>query len=151
MRRPSPVTIIVSTLLVTGAIILGRPIFRPGCVDVTAPGDAISIALADLPAGAAKFFCLHDSAGAKIRFLLARDTDGHVHSVFDACRRCYRFHKGYTVADGYLICRLCGNRYKLGEMQKGFASCVPVGINASVDAGKVKVKVADLEKGRSLF
>ncbi len=83
--------------------------------------------------------------------MLARASDGSLHSVFDACRQCYRFHKGYTVADGFMVCRLCGNRYRLEQMQTGMASCQPVPLEYSQRDNKIAVRVAALEKGQQLF
>jgi uncharacterized membrane protein len=104
-----------------------------------------------LTPGTAQFFCYRDRAGHEVRFVLARANDGIVRSVFDACRQCYRFHKGYTVADGFLICRLCGNRYRLDQMQTGVASCQPVHLENSQHGNTVEVRVAALEKGQQLF
>jgi uncharacterized membrane protein len=151
MRWPKPTTAIVIAVLVVGAIIIGWPMIPPSCTTVNGAGDTISVPMAELPNGAVKFFCVHGRAGDLVRFVLARGSDGRLHSVFDACHQCYRFHKGYTVAGGYLICRLCGNRYKLDDMQKGMASCVPVGLHTSVRGDTIEVKPAELEKGRSLF
>ncbi len=105
----------------------------------------------DLSRGSARFFCYRDRSGHLIRFVLARGVDGTVRSVFDACRQCYRFHKGYTIADGFLICRLCGNRYKLDEMRTGLASCQPVQLENTLRGGKVEVRVSALEQGHALF
>jgi uncharacterized membrane protein len=137
--------------LAISAIVVGRPMIRPRCTALDVSGITLSIPAAEIPVGAAKFYCVRDRAGALIRFVLARSSDGQVRSVFDACSQCYRFRKGYTVAGDYLICRLCGNRYRLHDMQKGMASCVPVGINANLNGGKIEVRVAELEKGRLLF
>ena len=111
----------------------------------------VTVSMGGVGCGKARFFCYRDRAGHLIRFVLARGDDGTVRSVFDACRRCYRFHKGYTIADGFLICRLCGNRYRLDEMRVGLASCQPVQIENAEHDGKVELQVAALERGHSLF
>ncbi|HVC43287.1 MAG TPA: Fe-S-containing protein [Candidatus Binataceae bacterium] len=141
----------VISALVVGATIVGRPIIGPGCTELGTIADTVYISGAELPRGTAKFYCARDRAGALVRFVLARTTDGQVHSVFDACGQCYRFHKGYMVAGDYLICRLCGNRYHLDEIQKGLASCVPAPMHTQVNGGTIEVKVAEIEKGRPLF
>src|SRR5205807_2782833 len=101
--------------------------------------------------GSANFFCYRDDAGTRLRFILARGEDGTVRSVLDACQQCYKFHKGFDVAGGYLICRLCGNRYPIGNMVAGKASCVPVTLPASESGGEIHVSVADLKKNAWLF
>ena len=137
--------------LVVGATIVGRPMIGPSCTELGTTADTVDIPGAELPRGSAKLYCVRDRAGALVRFVLARGDDGQVHSVFDACGQCYRFHKGYTVAGNYLICGLCGNRYRLDQMQKGMASCVPVAMRTQVNGGRIEIKVAEIEKGRSLF
>jgi uncharacterized membrane protein len=124
--------------------------FAPGCSPVNGT-DVVTASLDELRPGTAQFFCYRDRTGHEVRFVLARTIDGAVHSVFDACRQCYRFHKGYTIADGYLVCRLCGNRYKLDQMQVGLASCQPVQLENREHGNRVEVKVAALEKGQQLF
>ena len=133
-----------------GAAVIASPMIRPRCTEISGR-DTLVVPLSKLGRDAISFFCYRDSAGERLRFLLARDSGGTVYSVFDACRQCYKFHRGYTVSDGYLICRLCGNRYKISDMQKGRASCVPVKLPVDLHNGKIQIKVADLKNGNSLF
>jgi len=111
----------------------------------------LSIDLTTLAPGSARKYAYADEAGRKIRFLLARGSDGQVRSVFDACRECYSYHKGYAISGNELICRVCGNRYPIDRMTAGKASCVPIALPHSEDRGTAKIKVADVVAGRSLF
>jgi uncharacterized membrane protein len=138
----------VATLLV--GIAIGAAAQRPRCMKV-AGRNSIEIPLSTLTRGAIDFFCYRDRHGDRLRFILARDNQGKVHSVLDTCRQCGSFHKGYTASKDELICRLCGNRYKLNEMEAGKASCVPVGLTTTQHDGVIEVKVADLEQARPLF
>jgi len=113
--------------------------------------DVLSIDLTTLAPGSARKYAYADEAGRKIRFLLARGSDGQVRSAFDACRECYSYHKGYAISGNELICRVCGNRYKIDQMTVGKASCVPIALPHSEDRGMAKIKVADVLAGRSLF
>jgi uncharacterized membrane protein len=141
--------LVIVALAIAGAVAAG-PLFEPRCE--TVKGEVVVTAsLDDLSPGTARFFCYHDRTGHEIRFVLARTNDGIVHSVFDGCRQCYRFHKGYTVSNGFLLCRLCGNRYKLEQMETGMASCQPVHLESTQHGNKVEIKVAALEKGQQLF
>src|SRR5437899_867632 len=133
-----------------GAAVAVSPIVRPRCREVRGAG-TLTIKPSGLTRGAVGFFCYRDSAGERVRFVLARGDDGKLQSVFDACRQCFKFHQGYTVSDGYLICRLCGTRYKISEMHAGKASCVPLALPAASKGDSIAVKVADLERGASLF
>jgi uncharacterized membrane protein len=132
------------------AAAIAIPGFRARCVELKGDG-AVTVALSRLAGGAAHLFCYRDSAGERLRFLLARGGDGKVRAVFDACRQCYTFHQGYDVAHGMLICRLCGNRYPIDHMTKGEASCVPVVLPHREQGSKVVIKVSDLKTGAGLF
>ena len=107
--------------------------------------------MAELARGEARTFCYDDRAGEKIRFILARGSDGKIRTVFDACRQCYSYHKGYKVTGGAMVCRLCGNRYPIDHMMEGKASCMPVDLPHQEQAGVVLVRAADLRKGKELF
>ncbi|MGC1969427.1 MAG: Fe-S-containing protein, partial [Candidatus Acidiferrales bacterium] len=61
------------------------------------------------------------------------------------------YRKGYLSSRGNLVCRYCGNRYKLEAMESGLASCVPVKLPMQVSGHTVKIKPEDLERERGLF
>ena len=111
----------------------------------------IQIRIDDMRSGEVRFFAYRDNAGEQIRFLLARDSTGQTKAAFDACRRCYVYHKGYVSSDGNLVCRYCGNRYRLETMESGLASCVPVKLPIEIRGQAVTIKSADLEGERGLF
>jgi uncharacterized membrane protein len=120
------------------------------CTEVTGGADVAINAFALRP-GTAHLFCYTDAAGERLRFVLSRGNDGKVRSVFDACRQCFAFHKGYRVVGGELICRVCGNHYPIDRMAEGKASCVPVSLPHEDDSGVVHIKTADLKAGRAYF
>jgi uncharacterized membrane protein len=142
--------IMIGVAIAIGAAAAAGPMFAPSCTTVEGIG-VVTVPTADLSRGSAKFFCYRDPAGNLLRFVLTRGDDGVVRTVFDACRQCYHYHKGFAVSDGFLICRLCGNRYKLDAVREGMASCQPVELEGVEQAGKVQVRVAALEEGRKLF
>jgi uncharacterized membrane protein len=123
---------------------------KPGCTAVDGK-DELVISGRLLDKGTAKVFCYRDDAGKQLRFVLARGTDGKVRSVMDACSQCYTYHKGFTYSDGYLICRLCGNRYPISHILTGKASCLPVAVPSSEAGGNVTIRTADLKKMGWLF
>ena len=112
---------------------------------------SISIETNDLGRGDMRFFSYRDRAGDQIRFLLARDSTGRIKGAIDACQRCSMYRKGYVSSGGYLVCRYCGNRYKLEAMESGLASCVPVKLPFQMTGHTVTIKPADLERERGLF
>ncbi len=123
-----------------------RPQFTP--VDANA---LARIGINDLRPGEVRFFAYRDRAGEQIRFLLARDSTGRTKAAFDACQRCYVYHKGYVNSGEDLVCRYCGNHYRLEAMESGLASCVPVKLRVHVTGQTVSIKSADLERERGLF
>lgn len=150
MRRIGPKKLAIGALIGAIAIVAMLPIVRSRCIELRG-AEMLTVSMARLEAGEARLFCYHDAAGERLRFLLARGSDGQVRAVFDACRQCYKFHQGYDVSHGMLICRLCGNRYPIDHMTKGEASCVPVSLPHHEDASKVEIKVSDLKAGAALF
>jgi uncharacterized membrane protein len=149
MRRPFKLFAFVAALAVLG-VMLAKSFSHLPCT-LLSGASTLTIRLADLAPGTVRAFCYRDRAGRQLRFLLARDSEGQVHTVFDACGQCYKFHKGYSYSHGYLICRLCGNRYPLIEMNVGKASCVPVRLNSTTERDQARINVADVKAGKWLF
>jgi uncharacterized membrane protein len=147
--RPFRLKILGGLLLAAGAAFL---IFTAtsDCTMVSGGGD-VAVNVSALGRGSARLFCYTDDAGKRLRFLLARGDDGKVRSVFDACRQCFAFHRGYRVVGGELICRVCGNHYRIDHMAEGKASCVPASLPHEDDSGIVHIKTADLKAGHALF
>src|SRR6266478_9267164 len=106
--------------------------------------DEVSVNVSAMHPGSAQLFCYTDDAGKKLRFVLAHGTDGRIRSVFDACRQCFTFHRGYRVVGGDLICRVCGNHYRIDRMAEGKASCVPASLPHEDGTGFVHIRTADL-------
>lgn len=112
---------------------------------------SISIDANNLGRGNIRFFTYRDRAGDQIRFLLARDSTGRIKGAIDACQRCSMYRKGYVSSRGDLVCRYCGNRYKLEAMESGLAYCAPVKLPFQMTGQTVTIKPADLERERGLF
>jgi uncharacterized membrane protein len=136
--------------LALGAISL-LTVTRSSRFTQVASNPQIRIDIHDLQPGQVHFFAYRNRAGEQIRFLLARDSTGQTKAAFDACQRCYIYHRGYVSSDGNLICRYCGNRYRLETMESGLASCAPVKLPIHVVGQTVSIKSADLERERGLF
>lgn len=136
-------------LLVLAAVFAGT-MSRPRFALVTGER-LVNIDTKDMRPGSVRFFRYRDRTGDEVRFLLARDSAGQIKAAFDACERCYMYHKGYEHAGNFLVCRFCGNRYRLEAMEAGLASCVPVKLPIEVVGQTVKIKSADLEREHGLF
>jgi len=113
--------------------------------------ETLTINLDRLAPRAVWAFCYREDSGQLIRFLPARDSKGNAHAIFDACGQCYKFHQGYTYSGHYLICRLCGNRYRLTQMDTGKASCIPVRLPSKIQGNQAKISVVDVKAGHWLF
>ncbi|MGC1343043.1 MAG: Fe-S-containing protein [Candidatus Binataceae bacterium] len=123
---------------------------RASCLQVAGNG-AVTVNVANLRSGKAQSYCYTNKAGQRLRFILARGSDGKVRSVFDACRQCFTYHRGFKVSDGELICRVCGNHYPMNHMTEGKASCVPASLPHQDAGASVTIRTSDLESGRYLF
>ncbi len=150
MRKLGKKKFVLGALVAAAAALAALPVLGPRCTELRGSG-VLTVSLARLVQGEAQRFCYRDRAGERLRFLLARGSDGKVRSVFDACRQCFRFHQGYKIEHGVLICRLCGNRYPIDHMTEGKASCVPIKLPHSQSGSVVRIKVSDLERGKGLF
>ncbi len=141
-------------LFVVSALVLAVASFAmatgPRFTEITA-NPIIAIGTGDLRPGDVKFFAYRDDAGRRLRFLLGRDSSGKIVGAADACERCYFYGKGYASSGGDLICRYCGNRYKLNALGTGVASCVPVKMPFRIRGQTVEINPADLERRRDLF
>jgi uncharacterized membrane protein len=143
-RRNRRIALVVLAIIAVSTTVLSRIIRGPHFIAVFGD-DVITIDLHDLGPGSVNFYSYKNGAGTQLRFLLARDSHGALHGAMNACRRCYLYHKGYTSSGGYLVCRYCGNRYKLEEMSRGLSSCVPINIPVQVNGQTAQIKRADLE------
>lgn len=140
---------VAAVLLVATAAYLGADV-RPSATPIFGTG-VLSIPASDLRAGEVKFFSYRADAASEIRFLLARDSDGHLQGAFDACQRCYTYRRGFRSSGGYLICRVCGNRYKLDRLTTGIATCAPGTLRYQSTGQTVQIQTSDLQGARGLF
>jgi uncharacterized membrane protein len=113
--------------------------------------DAIDIPLASIQPGEARFFSYHGHSGGDIRLIVARDDQGRVQAVLDACERCYPYHRGYRAAHDVLTCNFCGTSYRVGAMERGMAGCQPVKIPFRRVGQAIRIETAELERQSKLF
>src|ERR1700737_3632134 len=84
-------------LILTAGALLFIKSFEPRCTQVSGT-DALLLNVNNLGRGDAETFCFKESDGRKVRFVLARGSDGKIRSVLDACGECYRYGMGYKLA-----------------------------------------------------
>ena len=147
-RTKLAVLMLACVVGVGGAMIyLSAP---PSCTVVNGT-KTVEVDASRLTRGSVGTYCYRDAAGKKLRFLLARGLDGKLSAVFDACRQCFVYHRGYEIAGNELICRVCGTHYKLQHIEDGKASCVPVSLAHTASAESLTIKVSDLKSGSVWF
>ncbi len=149
LRWRGRVIIAMAIVLTTAAVALSTLGVRPHFTVVSGK-DIVAVPRSELPAGALRFFAWRDDAGREIRFILGSDDSGRVQGAFDACQQCSQYRKGYTESRGYLVCRFCGNRYRL-DSTAGFGSCAPVKLPVHEGGATVSVNTADLASHGGLF
>jgi uncharacterized membrane protein len=123
-----------------------------GCVTVNAASEALMLNVDPLARGTAQKYCwaLPDRPET-VRFIVARQNDGAINVVLDACRVCYLNNLGYRRTKGGLVCRFCGNRYSIDSLYAGRMSCAPFRLPFQLDHGWVKLRTSDLKAKADFF
>ena len=148
-KLPGRVVIAAAVVLTAATMTLAMVGVGPRVTQL-AGGDAVHIAGGELGRGEIRFFSYRDDDGKQIRFILGRDRAGKVQAAFDACQQCSQYRKGYTSSRGYLVCRICGNRYPL-DSKAGVGSCAPIRLMVQ-DSGKaVTIETRQLKEHGALF
>lgn len=150
VRTRGPFLIAAAVLLMVATMALAAIGMGRRLSLVTGAG-SVTISSATVKRGEIRFFSYRDDAGKEIRFILGRDESGQVQGAFDACQECAQYGKGYTSSHGYLVCRFCGNRYKLNASNSGIGSCAPIKLQVREAGGAVVVDTSQLEQHQKLF
>ena len=142
--------VIASTVVLTAVTMTLAAVGVGPQITQLAGRDSVSIPGTELGRGGIRFFSYRDDGGEEIRFILGRDRVGKVQGAFDACQQCSQYRKGYTSSRGYLVCRICGNRYPL-DSRAGVGSCAPIRLMVQ-DSGKaVTIETRQLKEHGALF
>ena len=113
--------------------------------------DPVSIPLSEISTSAR--FYTFDSNGVTVRYFVVLGSDGKVRTAFDACRVCYKNHKGYTQVGNYMKCNNCGKTFSIDELGTGNSElgCWPSYLANEVKGDSVLLKKTDLEANAYLF
>lgn len=121
--------------------------YRP----VTTTNKDLKFPISQLKTGRTEFFNVSDTAAA-IRFLMLKDSTGHVHTAFDTCRECRESVLGYRQSRKYLVCAYCGLELKVEDVfHDGTRKCRPIPFNSTIRNAQVIIDVQDLLKGSEFF
>lgn len=102
------------------------------------------------PKGGA-FFSYFTSADRRVDFFVYRESDGTYRAALDACRKCYRWRKGYRLEKGSVVCRKCGETFTIDSLHEGRGSCVPIPLTSKLDGNALAIPIAELEDGARYF
>lgn len=120
-------------------------------VVATAGPYSVTIPLAELDSGQAKFYEYKTADNRNVRFFVMKSADGVYRAALDTCDVCYRAKKGYFQQGDDMICRKCGRHFPSTKINEVEGGCNPVGLPRTLSDGKVVIATSDLEAGKSYF
>ena len=113
--------------------------------------DAVTVALADLEGGKAKFFDYTTAANTPVRFFAMKSADGKYRAAMDACDTCFHAKKGYRQEGDLMVCNNCGMKFHSNLVNQVSGGCNPVGLTCAVEDGQLVIKTSELESRGSYF
>ena len=115
-------------------------------------GEAVTIATGHVGEQGWEFFTYLATSGRKVEFFVYRESSGEYRAALDACRKCYRWRKGYLImGDGTIVCRTCGEAFEVDSLKHGRGACVPIPLTLTREGDAVFVPVSELEAGARYF
>ena len=122
-----------------------------GAIAAKAVNGLITVPLADLANGEAKFLSYTTTSNKPIRFFAIKSSDGAYRVAADACDVCYRSKMGYHQDGDDLVCKKCGRHFPSKDVNVVTGGCNPDGIPASVQGDKLVINSSDLNSRAWLF
>ncbi len=111
----------------------------------------ISLPLADLSNGQAKFYQYKASNGSPVRFFVIKSSDGVYRAAADACVICYREKMGYHQEGDNMVCNKCRKRFASAYVNEVTGGCNPDPIRRTMQDDKLLIATSDLEARTELF
>lgn len=95
----------------------------------------------------------YDSDNLRVRYFLAKGTDGKIHLGTDACDVCYKNKKGYRQDGAVMTCNNCGQTFAINSLgtQNTSGGCWPSYIPMKIDGDYVTIERSDLDAKRFMF
>ena len=140
------------SLLVVAGVALAFNIPGMGKFEKVKPANGVvTIPVADVSDGKAHYFRLVDG-GKEINFFIVKGKDGQLHTAFDACDVCYKAKKGYVQQGEQMVCTNCNQKFAIARIGAASAGgCNPSYLPAKIDAGNIRMTLADLKAGARFF
>jgi len=149
-RSYAVAVVAVLTVFCVGAVSAGA--FSLGKYEkVKASGGVVTIAVAKLADGKARFYKLEDG-GKEIAFLAVKAADGSFKTAFDTCDACYKAKKGYEQAGDKLNCKNCNQKFAIGRLgPNATGGCNPGYLPHQLSGDKISIKISDIKDGARYF
>lgn len=114
-------------------------------------GGHIRVDLSEIERNSGRFFTYLSPSGRNVDYFVYKDSAGSGRAVFDACRSCYRWRRGYRLEGDHVVCSKCDLRFPLDGLAEGTGSCVPVALPATLEGSTLVLAVSDLRAGEKYF
>lgn len=157
MRRFKPSHGIFLVLLFLGAVLVADLALegRLGSSDFqrVSPGrdGVVRVSLEGLEPLQVRFYQFLNAGSQEVRFLVGRDSAGHVQVAFDANEPCAKAKRGFRAEGEWLVCNKCDKSFRLIEVNAGGGGCKPVPLEHSVEGDELVIAEADILQGWRLF
>jgi uncharacterized membrane protein len=118
---------------------------------VLVEGTTVRVVIDDIDSRQGKLFTYVASSGPRVLFHVYRESSGTYRAVLDACRKCYRWSKGYRMREGSVVCRKCGETFDIDSLSGGRGSCIPIPLTSSLEGNSLVIPASELEDGKQYF
>lgn len=112
-------------------------------------GADVRINVADLQNEQVRFYS-YPTGGKQVNFFVLRISD-QVSSFLDACVTCYRKKQGYAQEDALVVCRACGKRYSVHQLEQGLGGCFPIKLEGRLQGKEYFIPVSAIERSAPRF
>lgn len=106
----------------------------------------VEIPLAEINDRKAHFYKLDN-----VKYFAVKAADGSIRTAFDACEVCFQAKKGYYQEGDTMVCRNCGKRFLISELDKKQGGCKPIHLDSEIKDGKLTVKADNILKMKKYF
>lgn len=157
MPRIKPATALLAVALFSGAVLAADYVLDGGLsrgrYERVRPDRAgeVTIDVGDLQKEEVRFFRFLNAGNQEVRFFVARDRAGTVHSAFDANEICYKMKRGYRHEDGWMVCNKCDKAFRVTSVNEGGGGCSPVPVPHHLDSERLVLHEEDLLRGWRYF
>lgn len=126
---------------------LSRPRFErvaPG------PDGEVRIEAGDLAPSSVRFYRFLNPGNQEVRFLVARDAAGALHTAFDAAESDFRMKRGFRHDGDWVVNNKCDSACRLEEIGQG-GGCRPVPFRHRLEGSRLVIAEGDLLAGWRFF